>query len=403
MRKFFLPVVEFFPGIYPWNAAVHIALSMGAVLSELETRWEPLKNFQSAGEPGASTAWRNVWRSAAAHVRDLGERDAAAGNDRTAGKKLLRASMYYLMAERMMRPGEPERLEIYRQGLAAFKRGITLLRERVDFVEVPYGATTLPALFVHPRAPALDGALGPCMVYLDGFDVNKELLYYGNAVAELIERGISVLILDHPGVGESLRFRNLPAIPEMERAGTAAYNYLAAGSYVDAKRVGIMGISLGGYYAARAAAFEKRFACCVAWGASTRFSERIERALQQDSEAGSVSDMLEHGRWVFGVADNDELLEIAKRITLRDVADKISCPFLIVHGENDRQVPVAHAREVYEGAVNSPDRELKVFTKEEGGGEHVNFDNPGLAVDYLADWLERRLSRTYRAPKESVS
>ena len=111
--------------------------------------------------------------------------------------------------------------------------------------------------------------------------------------------------------------------------------------------------------------------------------------------------MLEHGRWVFGAADNEELLAITKRITLQGVADKITCPFLIVHGENDRQVPIAHAREIYEEAVNSPDRELKVFTRAEGGGEHVNFDNPGLAVDYLADWLERRLSRSYHAPKET--
>jgi hypothetical protein len=57
---------------------------------------------------------------------------------------------------------------------------------------------------------------------------------------------------------------------------------------------------------------------------------------------------------------------------------------------------------VYEQAFNSPDRELKVFTREEGGAEHVNFDNPGLAVDYLADWLERRLSKTYRSPKETT-
>jgi fermentation-respiration switch protein FrsA (DUF1100 family) len=394
---------EFFPGIYPWNAAVHIALSMGGVLSELETRWAPLMTYRTAGDPGAATAWQNVWRTAADHVRELGERDAAAGNGRTAGKKLLRASMYYLMAERMMRTGMPERPEIFQLGLAAFKRAIGLMRERVEFIEVPYGATSLPALFVHARTPTLAGAPGPCMVYLDGFDVNKELLYYGNAVAELIERGIAVLILDHPGVGESLRLRGLPAIPEMERAGTAAYDYLAMRADVDAQRVGIMGISLGGYYAPRAAAFEKRFACCVAWGGSTRFSERIERALRADSEAGSVTDMLEHGRWVFGAADNDELLAITKRITLRGVADKITCPFLIVHGENDRQVPIAHAREIYDDAINSPDRELKVFTSAEGGGEHVNFDNPGLAVDYLADWLERRLSVGDRASKETVS
>ena len=231
-------MVEFFPGIYPWNAAVHIALSMGAVLSELETRWAPLKAYETAGDPGAATAWQNVWRTAADHVAELGERDVANGNDRTAGKKLLRAAMYYLMAERMMRTGTGERAGIYRLGLATFKRGMTLMRERVEFVEVPYGAASLPALFVHARTAPLDGAPGPCIVYLDGFDVNKELLYYGNAVAELIERGISVLILDHPGVGESLRLRNLHAIPRWSAPGTGGVRLCcdARGCRYDARR-----------------------------------------------------------------------------------------------------------------------------------------------------------------------
>jgi dienelactone hydrolase len=194
-------------------------------------------------------------------------------------------------------------------------------------------------------------------------------------------------------VGESLRFRGLHAIADMERAGKAAVDYLETRPDVDPKRIGIMGVSLGGYYAPRAAAFEKRFACCVAWGAVNRFNRRIELALQDKGGASSVTDTIEHARWVFGARDDSDLLEKTRGITLEGVAAQITCPFLITHGDDDRQIPASEAREVYEAAVNCPERTLRIFTREEGGAEHVNFDNPGVVIDYMADWIVERLGR----------
>jgi dipeptidyl aminopeptidase/acylaminoacyl peptidase len=71
--------------------------------------------------------------------------------------------------------------------------------------------------------------------------------------------------------------------------------------------------------------------------------------------------------------------------------DKIACPILIVHGENDRQIPLQHAERTYQEAVNSPVRELKVFTLSEGGAEHCAADDNALAVDYMADWVAKVL------------
>ena len=104
------------------------------------------------------------------------------------------------------------------------------------------------------------------MVFFDGFDVTKEI-QYGYAVSDLAARGIGCLIVDGPGNGESVRFRNLPLIAETERYATPAYEYLAARPEFDPARIGVMALSLGGYYAPRAAALEPRFACCIAWGA----------------------------------------------------------------------------------------------------------------------------------------
>lgn len=382
---------EYFPGIYPWNLAVNLALNMGGVLSEIEAVAEPLGRYSSAAEPGAWTDWMRVWEAAGDRVAGLAERDLKDGRHRSAGKKLHRASLYLIMAERMLRVGDPEREELYRRALGQFRASVELMGEQAEFVEIPYSGTSLPAIFAH-RAPGTGDGPAPCMVFFDGFDVNKEILYYRGIREELVRRGVSMLLVDHPGVGESLRFRGLTAIPEMERAGTACADYLAGRSDVDHGRTGIIGVSLGGYYAPRAAAFEKRFACCVAWGGSNRFGERMKQAIDNPRHASSVTDMVEHARWVFGADSDSRLLDIVSRMTLDDVAQDITCPLLIVHGSRDRQVPVAEARAVYEAAVSSPLRELKIFTEDEGGVEHVNSDNPGIAIDYMADWIEEVLA-----------
>jgi fermentation-respiration switch protein FrsA (DUF1100 family) len=74
-------------------------------------------------------------------------------------------------------------------------------------------------------------------------------------------------------------------------------------------------------------------------------------------------------------------------MTLEGVADKITCPLLIMHGENDRQIPLWHAQKTFEAAVNTPNKRLKIFTLAEGGAEHCQADNGSMAVDYAADWV----------------
>jgi esterase/lipase len=80
-------------------------------------------------------------------------------------------------------------------------------------------------------------------------------------------------------------------------------------------------------------------------------------------------------------------MEFAPRVTLKDSIDKITVPFLVTHGSNDRQIPREYALQQYEGAINSPKRELKWFTPREGGIEHVSADNHENAKDYIADWI----------------
>jgi fermentation-respiration switch protein FrsA (DUF1100 family) len=148
-----------------------------------------------------------------------------------------------------------------------------------------------------------------------------------------------------------------------------------------------MALSLGGYYAPRAAAFEKRFACCVAWGAIWDYGEISEARARKAGTELSISDWADHVKWVFGKDSIEEVLAVTRRMTLEGVIDKVTCPILITHGENDRQVPLHHAQKTYDGAVNSPHRELKVFTAAEGGVEHCQADGAPNAMDYMGDWI----------------
>jgi dienelactone hydrolase len=277
---------------------------------------------------------------------------------------------------------DPRKVQTYRQALTAFKKGLQYRKEPVEWVEVPFKGESLPALF--SKAPVKGPA--PCMVHFDGFDMMKEILYLRTA-DDFRRRGISLLLVDHPGVGEALRLRNMPSGPDTEVPAASCVDYLETRADVDVKRVGIVANSLGGYYAPRAAAFEKRFKCCVAWGGIWEFGELISKILTGKGGEPSVPGSAEHTMWVFGKDTLEEAIAAANELTLEGVTEKITCPLLVMHGENDRQVPLWRAEKTIEAAVNAPVRKLKVFTLAEGGAEHCQADNYSMAVDYMADWV----------------
>ena len=164
--------------------------------------------------------------------------------------------------------------------MKSFADGAAMLkRPRIESVEVPYGDKSMPALFVHPAPEVAGDKPAPALVFFDGFDITKEIQYF-KGVPDLVARGIACLIVDGPGNGESVRFRDLPLIAETEKYGTAAYDYLAGRKEVDPKRIGVMAISLGGYYAPRAASLEPRYAACIAWGAQWDYYDDLEAALR---------------------------------------------------------------------------------------------------------------------------
>ena len=143
-----------------------------------------------------------------------------------------------------------------------------------------------------------------------------------------------------------MRFRNLPLIAETEHYATPAYEYLASRREFDPKRIGVMAFSLGGYYAPRAASLEPRFACCVAWGAQWDYYAVWTKRLEQLASGAvlSLSVPPEHLQWALRVDSNAAALKVLDGFRLDGIVQKMRCPFLLVHGEGDEQIPLSTAQ-----------------------------------------------------------
>jgi len=204
------------------------------------------------------------------------------------------------------------------------------------------------------------------------------------------ERGVSALFVDQPGTGEALRLHGMTAVTNTEVWASRIVDWLQQRADVDPQRIGALGVSLGGYYCPRAVAFEPRFACGAVWGANHDWREVQQARLKREGE-NPVPHYWKHVQWVFGATDMDDFLRKAEGMHLDGVLDRIRVPFLVTHGENDRQIALKYAYRTYEQLVNSPKRDLVIFTEREGGVEHSSLDNPYNAGNQIADWLAEQL------------
>ena len=380
---------EYFPtGPYTWNLGVVATLNSGGLIDEVDRACRPIKDAANAGEDAGTPDFLRAWTALTDQLVDQAEAAEKAGHTRTAGQLWFRASNYLAQAERMLASSDPDRVPTYRRMLEIAQKAFETHSPRVSRVAVPYEGTTLPAYF--SQAPAADDGPVPVVVLVNGLDSTKEHMYSSNHWEELAARGISCLMLDQPGTGEALRLQGLTARIDTEAWAGAAVDWLEQRADVDAARIGIVGWSLGGYYAPRAAAFEERFALCVAWGANHDWGAVQRRRTEREGER-PVPHYWEHVLWVWG-KDGDEhhldaFLDFADDVHLDGVVEQITVPFLIAHGADDRQIPLEYAHRSYAQAVNSPKRELRVFTPEEGATEHIGLDHLPFVSTFIADWV----------------
>jgi dienelactone hydrolase len=377
-----------FPGNFLWSNAALVCKGMApygvvslADVERIATRLE--------GQPVNAEAWRDAWCGVAADAGREAEDARAAGRTRTSGMMFLRAGYYLYTGERFLPPG-PEKKALGERAYASLHAGLRAAFPEVAFIEVPYEAASLPALFM----PARRGSgPRPTVVVFNGMDNAKEMsvLFAG---LEFAERGFNLLAVDGPGQGESLRMRGIRARYDYEVAAAAAFDLLSTRHDVDVGRIAVLGYSFGGYYAARIAAREKRFAAGVALTAGhwdlAAFQAGVLERIRREQKAVAQSNF--QFQWVVGAADPDEAIVIAKDFGVGTIAHEIAIPFLVTHGANDRIIPVANAQKLYDAIPAGTPKHLKIFTADEGACEHAHVDDRRKGVSFAADWLAETLA-----------
>jgi len=389
---------KYFPTNYVWNLSVDLAIEMGAKIGEIEEMCAPLLEASKQPDAEGTRAFGRSWVAMGEKLCDLAADDEKKGRLISAGDKLQRAAIYLVTAERMQAHGSPGRAELYARMPQVFQRGTRLSGANVERLEIPYEGAHMAGLYV--RAEGVSGP-APLLVQVNGLDSTKEMKYFVGLPRWLAQRGISSLVIDQPGTGEALRLHGLKAVYNSELWASKVVDYLETRPDIDAKRIGLEGVSLGGYYCPRAVAFEPRFAMGVVWGANHDWRDVQKKRLQREGSF-PVPHYWDHVRWVWGGKDVEEFMIIAENVHLDGVLDRIKVPFLVTHGEKDSQIPLQWAQRTYDQLVNSPKRELKVFTAREGGVQHSSFDNSANAGAYIADWVAETLGGRVALPNSST-
>ena len=178
-----MALFEYFPN-YIWNLSVAIAMESGGQIGEIVDMCRPIRDAAANGADAGTPMFMKAWAAMGDKLLELAAEDEAKGRAFSASNKLERAALYLFTAERMQGHGHPGRRETYARARDAFDRSTTLGTLNRERVEIPLATGTMPALYT--RAPG-EGAR-PVVVFCNGLDSCKELLYWTRLPAELARR-----------------------------------------------------------------------------------------------------------------------------------------------------------------------------------------------------------------------
>jgi fermentation-respiration switch protein FrsA (DUF1100 family) len=268
----------------------------------------------------------------------------------------------------------PKRIAWGEKKRACYDKFIRFAGRPIERVALPYEGKTIEAL-LHLPAGMKPGAKVPCVLYIPGMDgVKEDNPLYGDP---FIERGIAMLAIDGPGQGETRANGIKCTASNYEDAGKLACDYLVKRPEIDANQLAIMGSSMGSYWGPRVAAAEPRFKACAVSGVC------VEPGQFTIFNTASPTFKLNY-MYMSGYDDEAAFDEFAKTLTLKRVASKIACPYLVVAGEDDELCPIEFVYDFMD-EVRGP-KLLVVYE-----GEKHSIRNPRsrtLIVDWLADRLQ---------------
>jgi dipeptidyl aminopeptidase/acylaminoacyl peptidase len=313
-------------------------------------------------------SWCKAWSERAAHHEQLGREALARGHFLTAGECLQRAGVYYHFAAFLFVHDVPQMKAAHMKAVECRQAALPHLKPSGERVQIPYEGKMLAGIL---RKPA--GYDKPAVVVMAvGLDSTKE---EGDAYeAPFLARGMATLMFDGPGQGEGQY--DFAIRGDYEVPVKAVLDYVATRRDLDSMRVGMWGVSLGGYYAPRAAAFDKRIKACIALGGPFDWGAAWDGLPELTREAFRVRSHCE---------TQDEARAKAATLSLEGIAQNITCPVFIVNGRLDRIVPAADAERLAR-EVKGPATLMMIED-----GNHIATNRAYRWRSQSADWMGEQL------------
>ena len=312
--------------------------------------------------------WCAAWSARAAVHEALGREALAAGYHISAAEHLTRAALCYHFGKFMFVHDMAQMRAAHAKTVECRNLALPHLDPPGERVAIPYAGKTLYGILRKPAGVAKP----PVVVICVGLDSTKEEMdVYENI---LLARGMATLPFDGPGQGEAEY--DLPIRGDFEVPVKAVVDFIETRADLDASRIGVMGVSLGGYYAARAAAFEKRLKACVSLSGPYSWVEVFDARNELSREAFKVRS---HSKTM------EEARAVAQTLTLAGAAKNITCPLYVVGGELDHLTPPHNAERI--AAEASGPTVLNIVK----GGNHVVNNRRYMYQNQCADWLARQL------------
>ncbi|MFB8200428.1 alpha/beta hydrolase family protein [Kitasatospora purpeofusca] len=363
---------------------------------------------------GDYASWYTEWLATADRVSGQAEKALAAGHWVSARDGFLRASNYYRSAEFFLHghPCDPRHDHAYDRSVDCFRSAAALFTPIIEPVEIPYEGTTLPGYLYRVDD---SGTPRPTLIMHNGFDGTAEELHFFGAMAG-VERGYTVLVFDGPGMPGPRHHEGLVFRPDWENVVTPVVDFAEKLTDVDNSRIALVGISMGGVLAPRAAAFEHRLAALVAVDGlydlgetsvrnipgTREEAERLLRAPSAPELDAALEEIMakdpiarwaiNHGMYVMGVdtprAFNASYLDYT---LAGGIAERIQCPTLVCDAEDDMFFK-GQPEQLYDH-LTCP-KTLMMFTAEEGAGAHCHPGAMRLTQARIYDWLDETLGTT---------
>ena len=312
--------------------------------------------------------WLDEWCTTGDIHGILARQAEEAGRTLTAGESWARAAVAYHFAKFVWVLDAERARAALGKSIEALYRAHSLLDPSAERVEAPLDGSHVVANLRRPP----DAERPPLVILIPGLDSTKEeYLQFENVV---LARGMATASLDGPGQGETGEL--LPLRHDYEVAAAALLDELDGRSDLDLGRVGAVGVSLGGYYAPRAATFEPRIKAVAGISGPFNFAELWEGAPALSRNVFMIKSRAEN---------EDHALRIAGRLDLTGVIHKLKQPYLAITGKLDRLVPWRQTERQVREARNA------VFVLH-GDGNHGCANVPYKTRPLVADWLREQLA-----------